>query len=33
MSSALYRLIRMVIEMAREAGPFFSVIDLCLAFP
>ena len=27
MHSAPYRLIRMTIEMAREAGPFFSVID------
>ena len=25
------RLIRMAIEMAREAGPLFSVVDLCLA--
>jgi hypothetical protein len=27
MRSAPYRLIRMAIEMAREAGPFFSVVD------
>ncbi len=27
MRSALYRLSRMAIEMAREAGAFFSVVD------
>ena len=27
MRSALYRLICMAIEMAREAGPFLSVVD------
>jgi len=27
MHSALYRLIRMAIKMAREAGAFFSVVD------
>ena len=27
MCSALYRLFRMSIQMAREAGPFFSVVD------
>ena len=27
MRSASYRLIRMAIKMAREAGPFYSVID------
>ena len=27
MRSALYRLIRMAIEMARVAGQFFSVVD------
>jgi hypothetical protein len=31
MRSALYRLIRMVIEMAREAGPFFLSSISCLA--
>jgi hypothetical protein len=31
MRSALYRLIRMAIEMAREAGPFFLSLILCLA--
>jgi hypothetical protein len=31
MRSAPYRLIRMAIKMASEAGPFFSVVDLCLA--
>jgi len=27
MRSASYRLIRMAIEMARKAGPFFSVVN------
>jgi hypothetical protein len=27
MGLALYRLIRMAIEMARKAGPFFSFVD------
>jgi hypothetical protein len=27
MLSTPYRLIRMAIQMAREAGPFFSVVD------
>ena len=27
MRSALYGLIRMAIEMARKAGPFYSVVD------
>jgi hypothetical protein len=31
MCSAPYRLIRMAIEMAREAGPFFLSSILCLA--
>jgi hypothetical protein len=31
MRSAPYRLIRMAIEMASEAGPFFSVVGFCLA--
>jgi hypothetical protein len=33
MRSALYRLIRMAIEMALEAGACFSVVDLCLTSP
>ena len=31
MRSALYRLIRMAIEMASKAGPFFLLSILCLA--
>jgi hypothetical protein len=31
MRSAPHRLIRMAIKIAREAGPLFSVVDLCLA--
>jgi len=31
MRSALYRLIRMAIEMACKAGPFFLLSILCLA--
>jgi hypothetical protein len=31
MHSASYRLIRMAFEMAREAGPLFPFVDLCLA--
>jgi hypothetical protein len=31
MCSALYRLIRMAIEMACKAGPFFILLILCLA--
>ena len=31
MHSASYHLIRIAIEMAREVGPFLSVVDFCLA--
>jgi hypothetical protein len=31
MRSALYRLIRMAIKMARKGGAFFSVVNFCHA--